>query len=90
MHKFIGKKTILRSDIAHIERFHGSLIGGIRLFGFGGYKNRTGWYWHKGIGRYYSYVTDTTQMILVTQTNGKKIMLSCNEADEVVEEFEKE
>ena len=90
----IGIKTLLRTkriafqDIDHIERlekndwFFGIRKGAVRIFGVGGVFGFIGLYRLKGIGNFWSYVTDEKKAFMIYRKNGLPIAISISEPDE--------
>ena len=90
----IGIKTLLRTkriafqDIDHIERlekndwFFGIRKGAVRIFGVGGVFGFIGLYRLKGIGNFWSYVTDEKKAFIIYRKNGLPIAISVSEPDE--------
>lgn len=89
----IGIRTLLRTkripyeNIDHIERIDEQtpLFGvtkTIRLCGVGGVFGYIGWYRTKGIGTFFSYVTDAKKVFLIHRTKGLPIAISVSDPDE--------
>jgi hypothetical protein len=90
----IGIKTLLRTkriafqDIDHIERlekndwFFGIRKGAVRIFGVGGVFGFIGLYRLKGIGNFWSYVTDEKKAFMIYRKNGLPIAISVSEPDD--------
>lgn len=87
-------KTLLRTkrisfqDIDHIERlekndwFFGIRKGAVRIFGVGGVFGFIGLYHLKGIGNFWSYVTDEKKAFMIYRKNGLPIAISVSEPDD--------
>ena len=90
----IGVKTLLRTkripfqDIDHIERmercdwFFGFRKGAVRIFGVGGVFGFIGLYRLKGIGNFWSYVTDEKKAFMIYRKKGRPVAISVSEPDE--------
>ena len=90
----IGIKTLLRTkriafqDIDHIERlekndwFFGIRKGAVRIFGVGGVFGFIGLYRLKGIGNFWSYVTDEKKAFMIYRKNGLPIAISVSKPDD--------
>ena len=90
----IGIKTLLRTkriafqDIDHIERlekgdwFFGIRKGAVRIFGVGGVFGFIGLYRLKGIGNFWSYVTDEKKAFIIYRKNGLPVAVSVSEPDD--------
>ena len=90
----IGIKTLLRTkriafqDIDHIERlekndwFFGIRKGAVRIFGVGGVFGFIGLYRLKGVGNFWSYITDEKKAFMIYRKNGLPIAISISEPDE--------
>lgn len=89
----IGIRTLIRTiripfqDIDRIERLEGSersfgIKGAIRIFGVGGVFGFIGLFRMKGIGNFWSYITDERKVFIIYRTNGLPIAISVSEPDE--------
>ena len=90
----IGLKTLLRTkriafqDIDHIERlekndwFFGFRKGAVRILGVGGVFGFIGLYRLKGIGNFWSYVTDEKKAFMIYRKNGLPIAISVSKPDD--------
>ena len=90
----IGIKTLLRTkriafqDIDHIERlekndwFFGIRKGAVRIFGVGGVFGFIGLYRLKGVGNFWSYITDEKKAFMIYRKNGLPIAISVSEPDD--------
>ena len=89
----LGIKTLLWTkripfqDIDHIERlekndwFFGIRKGAVRIFGVGGVFGFIGLYRLKGIGNFWSYVTDEKKAFMIYRKKGLPIAISVSEPD---------
>jgi hypothetical protein len=90
----IGIKTLLRTkhiafqDIDHIKRmekndwFFGIRKGAFRIFGVGGVFGFIGLFRLKGIGNFWSYVTDERKAFIIYRKKGLPVAISVSEPDE--------
>ena len=90
----LGIKTLLWTkripfqDIDHIERlekndwFFGIRKGAVRIFGVGGVFGFIGLYRLKGIGNFWSYITDEKKAFMIYRKKGLPIAISVSEPDE--------
>ena len=98
----LGIKTLLWTkripfqDIDHIERlekndwFFGIRKGAVRIFGVGGVFGFIGLYRLKGIGNFWSYVTDEKKAFIIYRKNGLPIAISVSEPDDFLPYYLKE
>lgn len=59
-------------------------MGAIRICGSGGWFGWYGWFRENDLGRYFAYYGKASDCFLVTLKNGKKYMLGCKDAPEMV------
>lgn len=59
-----------------------------RLFASGGFFGYWGWFSEPGIGRYFAYYGKSSDCFLVTLKSGKKYVLGCENAPEMVSYIE--
>lgn len=89
----IGIRTLIRTiripfqSIDHIERVEGGerLFGikdVIRIFGVGGVFGFIGLFRMKGVGNFWSYITDEKKSFIIYRTNGLPVAISVSEPDE--------
>ena len=76
-------KSIPVSDIAEVRLCHPGM-GAIRICGSGGWFGWYGWFKEKDLGKYFAYYGKASDCFLVTLKNGKKYMLGCKDAPEMV------
>jgi len=75
-----GAKSYSVYDIKSVE-FIGSLpFGTIRTFANGGLFGFTGWYYNRKLGKFRAFMTRMNHSVLVAFNDGKKIMLSPDDA----------
>ncbi len=56
-----------------------------RLFASGGFFGYWGWFSEPGIGKYFAYYGKSSDCFLITLKSGKKYVLGCEKAPEMVE-----
>lgn len=94
----IGIRTLIRTfripfqNIDHIERMEGGeqLFGiknAIRIFGVCGVFGFIGLFRMKGIGNFWSYITNEKKAFIIYRTNGLPIAISVNNPDEFLPYF---
>lgn len=76
-------KSIPLSDIAEAVLCQPTM-GAIRICGSGGWFGWYGWFKEKDLGKYFAYYGKASDCFLVTLKNGKKYMLGCKDAPEMV------
>ena len=76
-------KSIPLSEISDV-RMCPPTMGTIRICGSGGWFGWYGWFKEKDLGKYFAYYGKASDCFLVTLKNGKKYMLGCKEAPEMV------
>ncbi len=89
----IGVRTLLRTiripyeNIDHIERVDEdnslfAFTNAIRLFGVGGVFGLIGCFRAKGVGTFFSFVTDTKKVFLIYRVKGMPIAISVSDPDD--------
>ncbi len=82
--RFIHKTLKLDfSEITNVETFE--FKGSLRMFGSGGFLGNLGWFRKPIVGKYLAYATSPKDAFIVYLTNGKKIVFSANERDEIID-----
>ena len=76
-------KSIQLSEITDV-RMCAPTMGTIRICGSGGWFGWYGWFSEKDLGKYFAYYSKASDCFLVTLKNGKKYMLGCKDAPEMV------
>ena len=76
-------KSIQLSEITDV-RMCAPTMGTIRICGSGGWFGWYGWFSEKDLGKYFAYYGKASDCFLVTLKNGKKYMLGCKDAPEMV------
>ena len=76
-------KSIPLSDIVDV-RLCAPTMGAKRICGSGGWFGWYGWFSEKDLGKYFAYYGKASDCFLVTLKNGKKYMLGCKDAPEMV------
>lgn len=84
---WVGLTYIRRADIVSVEHFAGPL--GVRCFGYGGFSGMVGWFYAKEVGMLRAYVSDPSNMLIITRRNARPIVLSCEHLDELLAELKK-
>lgn len=77
-------KEIPFSDVKEV-RLLSPTMGAIRLCGSGGFMGYWGWFREGDLGKYFAYYGKASDCFLVVLKNGRKYMLGCKDAPEVVE-----
>lgn len=76
-------KSIPLSDIAE-TRLCAPTMGAKRICGSGGWFGWYGWFSERDLGKYFAYYGKASDCFLVTLKDGKKYMLGCKDAPEMV------
>ena len=76
-------KSIPLSEIAEVK-LCAPTMGAKRICGSGGWFGWYGWFSEKDLGKYFAYYGKASDCFLVTLKNGKKYMLGCKDAPEMV------
>ena len=76
-------KSIPLSDIEEAVLCQPTM-GAIRICGSGGWFGWYGWFKEYDLGKYFAYYGKASDCFLVTLKNGKKYMLGCKDAPEMV------
>lgn len=76
-------KSIPLSAISEV-RLCSPTMGAKRIFGSGGWFGWYGWFSEKDLGKYFAYYGKASDCFLVTLKDGRKYMLGCKDAPEVV------
>lgn len=88
IHRPLKTKSIPLSDIADI-RLCQPTMGARRICGSGGWFGWIGWFKENDLGKYFAYYGKASDCFLVTLKNGKKYMLGCKDAPEMVQAITK-
>lgn len=83
IHRSLKIKDIPLSEISAVK-LQSPSKSALRIFGSGGFFGYWGWFAEPGIGKYFAYYGKPSDCFLVTQKNGKKYMLGCKDATEMV------
>lgn len=59
-------------------------MGAIRICGSSGYMGYWGWFRDRNFGKYFAYYGNASDCFLVTMKDGRKYMLGCKDAPEMV------
>jgi len=76
-------KSIPLTEIANVK-LCAPTMGAKRICGSGGWFGWYGWFSEKDLGKYFAYYGKASDCFLVTLKNGKKYMLGCKDAPEMV------
>ena len=76
-------KTIPLNEISDV-RLSQPTMGERRICGSGGFFGYWGWFSQRDIGRYFAYYGKASDCFLVTLKDGRKYMLGCKDAPEMV------
>ena len=76
-------KSIPLTKIANVK-LCAPTMGAKRICGSGGWFGWYGWFLEKDLGKYFAYYGKVSDCFLVTLKNGKKYMLGCKDAPEMV------
>jgi Bacterial PH domain len=87
----MGPKICIRhSEVAEIRPIRRCDVGfGIRLNAFAGFFGFYGRFTSTRLGRFHAYVTDFKRLVLITRTDGTKLLLSPFPTDVFIEAVEK-
>ena len=84
IHRSLRIKAIPMSDVKSVK-LHPVSMRTIRLCGSGGFMGYWGWFRESGIGRYFAYYGNPRDCFMVELSSGRKYMLGCRNAGEMVE-----
>ena len=76
-------KSIPLTEIANVK-LCAPTMGAKRICGSGGWFGWYGWFLEKDLRKYFAYYGKVSDFFLVTLKNGKKYMLGCKDAPEMV------
>lgn len=86
--KRLGKVSINRAEIENVELLaDGALDRSVRTFGVGGLFGYFGKFYNANLGKMTWYATRKNNAVLVNTKNGKKIILTPDEASSFVKAF---
>lgn len=87
----MGRPVVIACrESAEIRRMNAAEIGfAVRIVGSGGFFGWFGRFYSRRLGRFRAYITNRNAFVLVTQTDGTKIVLSPSPADVFVETVKK-
>lgn len=77
-------KSIKLSDIAKVGLCPPTMAAR-RIIGSGGFMGYWGWFRERDLGKYFAYHGKSSDCFLVILKNGRKYMLGCEDAPEMVE-----
>ena len=82
-------KTIPMTDVKSVQ-LHVPSLKTVRVCGSGGFLGYWGWFSEQGVGRYFAYYGKRNDCFLVELKNGRKYLLGCQNAPEMVEYIAKQ
>lgn len=85
IYRVMGKVTISRKDILQVRR-KARISRDLRRFGSGGFCGYLGHFSSSDEGKYFAYVQDTQAMVYI-RTCEKNFVVSCLDADNLVDEL---
>ena len=77
-------KAIPIQDVASVKLCPPTM-GAIRICGSGGFFGYWGWFKERDLGKYFAYYGRSSDCFLIELKNGRKYMLGCKKAPEMVE-----
>lgn len=77
-------KRILLADVKEV-RLLSPTLGAVRVCGSGGFMGYWGWFREGDLGKYFAYYGKASDCFFVELKNGRKYMLGCKDAPEMVE-----
>ena len=87
INKMIGKIVIPKDEIVSVTRKNG-MMSDIRVFGSGGYFGYLGIFRDKNKEKYYAYVNNGNNMIMIS-TKDKRYVVNCDNFDKVIATLKK-
>lgn len=84
IHRPLKTKRIPLSEIADV-RLCPPTVGERRICGSGGWFGWYGWFREADLGKYFAYYGKASDCFLVTLKDGRKYMLGCKDAPEMVD-----
>ena len=82
-------KSISMTEVKSVQ-LHTPSSGTIRVCGSGGFFGYWGWFSERGIGKYFAYYGKMSDCFLVELKDGRKYLLGCKNAPEMVEYLNKQ
>lgn len=82
-------KTIPMADVVEVKLCPPTM-GAIRICGSGGFLGYWGWFSERDLGKYFAYYGKSSDCFLVVLSNGRKYILGCQNAPEMVEYIAKQ
>lgn len=77
-------KRIFLADVKEV-RLLSPTMGAIRICGSGGFMGYWGWFREGDLGKYFAYYGKASDCFLMVLKDGRKYMLGCKDAPEMVE-----
>jgi len=84
VHSSLNFINIPVSDIESVKLCPPTM-GARRIVGSAGFMGYWGWFREKDLGKYFAYYGKASDCFLITLRNGRKYMLGCKDAPEMVE-----
>lgn len=81
-------KKILLTDVKEV-RLLSPTMGAIRICGSGGFMGYWGWFRERALGKYFAYYGKASDCFFVVLKNGRRYMLGCKDAPEMVDAIRK-
>ncbi len=81
-------KKILLADVKKVCLLSPTM-GAIRICGSGGFMGYWGWFRERDLGKYFAYYGKASDCFFVVLKNGRRYMLGCKDAPEMVEAIRK-
>lgn len=85
LHCASGNKVFRYEDITEVGKWQGKPSRLLRQWGSGGFGGYIGWFSGGGLGSHFEYVGQYQDAFYLKLRKGKPYMLSCDEAERVVE-----
>lgn len=88
LHCASGNKVFRYEDIVEVGKWQGQPSRLLRQWGSGGFGGYIGWFSGGGLGSHFEYVGKYQDAFYLKLRKGKPYMLSCDEAERVVEHIQ--
>lgn len=86
IHRPLKIKSIPLNDISEVKQCPPTMAA-LRICGSGGYFGWYGWFKERDLGKYFAYYGKSSDCFLVILKNGRKYVLGCKDAPEMVSEI---
>lgn len=87
IHRPLKIKSIKLNDISEVKQCPPTMAA-FRICGSGGWFGWFGWFRERDLGKYFAYYGKASDCFLVTLKDGRKYMLGCKDAPEIVSEIQ--